>query len=97
MGHPPGGPPIDQLRIEGAPSSPRPLREGWECLVRQPDRVQFPDHTLPNPRDERAGDGVRKILSTGTGADRQLKVFEETKGDLKAAVDYMAKETAEGL
>jgi carboxylate-amine ligase len=42
-------------------------------------------------------DGVRTILRTGTGADRQLKVFEQTKGDLKAVVDYMAKETAEGL
>jgi carboxylate-amine ligase len=42
-------------------------------------------------------DGIRKIMATGTGADRQLKVFEETGGDLKAVVDYMAKETAEGL
>jgi glutamate---cysteine ligase / carboxylate-amine ligase len=42
-------------------------------------------------------DGIRKILQTGTGADRQLKVFEETGGDLKAVVDYMAQETAEGL
>jgi carboxylate-amine ligase len=41
--------------------------------------------------------GVRKIMETGTGADRQLKVFEESKGDLKAVVDYMAKETAAGL
>jgi carboxylate-amine ligase len=40
---------------------------------------------------------VGKIMETGTGADRQLKVFEETKGDLKAVVDYMAKETAAGL
>ena len=42
-------------------------------------------------------DGVRKILKTGTGADRQLKVFEETNGDLKAVVDYMAEETRAGL
>ncbi len=42
-------------------------------------------------------DGIRKIMQTGTGADRQLKVFEETGGDLKAVVDYMAKETGEGL
>jgi glutamate---cysteine ligase / carboxylate-amine ligase len=42
-------------------------------------------------------DGIRTILQTGTGADRQLKVFEETKGDLKAVVDYMAKETSAGL
>jgi carboxylate-amine ligase len=41
--------------------------------------------------------GVRKIMATGTGADRQLKVFEETKGDLKAVVDYMAAETKAGL
>ena len=42
-------------------------------------------------------DGVRKIMETGTGADRQLKVFEESKGDLKAVVDYMVLETAAGL
>jgi carboxylate-amine ligase len=42
-------------------------------------------------------DGIREILRNGTGADRQLKVFEETKGDLKAVVDYMAQETAAGL
>ena len=41
--------------------------------------------------------GIRRILETGTGADRQLKVFEETNGDLKAVVDYMAQETAAGL
>jgi len=41
--------------------------------------------------------GVRKIMETGTGADRQLKVFEESKGDLRAVVDYMARETAAGL
>ncbi len=42
-------------------------------------------------------EGIRKIMQTGTGADRQLKVFEATNGDLKAVVDYMVKETAEGL
>jgi carboxylate-amine ligase len=41
--------------------------------------------------------GVRRILETGTGADRQLKVFEESNHDLKAVVDYMAEETAAGL
>jgi carboxylate-amine ligase len=42
-------------------------------------------------------DGIRKIMQTGTGADRQLKVFEESGGDLKAVVDYMAEETRAGL
>jgi carboxylate-amine ligase len=39
---------------------------------------------------------VHEILKTGTGADRQLKVFEQT-GDLKKVVDYMASETQAGL
>ncbi len=39
---------------------------------------------------------VRTILDMGTGADRQLRKFEET-GDLKAVVDYMAEETKAGI
>ncbi len=45
----------------------------------------------------KAIDDIRTILETGTGADRQLAVFERTHGDLKAVVDYMAEETAAGL
>ena len=41
--------------------------------------------------------GIRKIMKTGTGADRQLKVYEESNHDLKAVVDYMVTETAAGL
>jgi carboxylate-amine ligase len=36
------------------------------------------------------------MLHLGSGADRQLKVFRETR-DLKAVVDYMAAETKAGL
>jgi len=39
---------------------------------------------------------IRKIVETGSGADRQLRVFEET-GDLKKVVDYIIEETAAGL
>jgi carboxylate-amine ligase len=39
---------------------------------------------------------LHTILENGTGADRQLAVFEET-GDLKAVVDYIVKETRMGL
>ena len=45
----------------------------------------------------RAINDIHNILETGTGADRQLVVFEKTGGDLKAVVDYMAEETAAGL
>jgi glutamate---cysteine ligase / carboxylate-amine ligase len=41
-------------------------------------------------------DYIRQILEMGTGADRQLRKFEETN-DLKAVVDFMAEETQVGL
>jgi carboxylate-amine ligase len=41
-------------------------------------------------------DYIRTMLESGTGADRQLRVFEET-GDLKRVVAYMVEETKAGL
>src|SRR6201997_1487042 len=39
---------------------------------------------------------IHKIMETGSGADRQLRVFQET-GDLKKVVDYIIEETEAGL
>jgi carboxylate-amine ligase len=39
---------------------------------------------------------IKKILEMGTGADRQLKVWEETK-DVKKVVDFIIEETHHGL
>lgn len=39
---------------------------------------------------------IHKILEMGTGAERQLRVWEQTK-DLKAVVDYIIEETCVGL
>jgi len=39
---------------------------------------------------------VHKILEMGSGADRQLQVFEKT-GDLKKVVDYIIEETEVGV
>src|SRR6516162_959311 len=39
---------------------------------------------------------VRKILEMGSGADRQLRVFNETR-DLKRVVDYIIEETEAGV
>ena len=39
---------------------------------------------------------IENILMKGTGADRQLAVWERT-GDLKAVVDHIVHETYEGL
>ena len=37
-----------------------------------------------------------RILAEGTSADRQLETFRET-GDLRAVVDRLVRETAEGV
>jgi glutamate---cysteine ligase / carboxylate-amine ligase len=39
---------------------------------------------------------IHTMLETGSGADRQLRVFQET-GDLKKVVDYIMEETEAGL
>jgi carboxylate-amine ligase len=58
--------------------------------------LEFVDDVL-DELDSREEIGyIREILKTGNGADRQLKVFEET-GDLKKVVDYMACETQAGI
>jgi carboxylate-amine ligase len=36
------------------------------------------------------------MLETGSGADRQLRVYQDT-GDLKKVVDYIIEETEAGL
>ncbi len=42
-------------------------------------------------------DYIHQMLDMGTGADRQLKVFEENNGDLKKVVDYIVAETRVGV
>ena len=39
---------------------------------------------------------IRAILNNGTGADRQLRVWNETH-DMKKVVDYIVEETAAGI
>ena len=39
---------------------------------------------------------IHTMLEEGSGADRQLRVFQET-GDLKKVVDYIMEETEMGL
>jgi len=39
---------------------------------------------------------IHEILKHGTGADRQLAVWQKTR-DLRAVVDYIVQETTAGL
>jgi glutamate---cysteine ligase / carboxylate-amine ligase len=56
----------------------------------------FVDEVVDELGSRPAIDYIRTILKMGTGADRQLRKYEETN-DFKAVVDYMAEETQVGL
>ncbi len=58
--------------------------------------LEFVDDVVDELDSRAEVEYVREILRTGCGADRQLRVFQET-GDLKKVVDYMASETQAGL
>lgn len=58
--------------------------------------LDFIDDVVDDLGSRKEVEYVHTILHEGTGADRQLAVYEQT-GDLKAVVDYMVEETKVGL
>ncbi len=58
--------------------------------------LDFVDDVLPHLGSRHAINHVHRMLEQGTGADRQLKVFEETKS-LPAVVDYIHDSFLYGL
>jgi len=58
--------------------------------------LEFVDDVVDELDSREELDYIHKILETGSGADRQLRVFEQT-GDLKKVVDYIIGETEAGL
>ena len=61
------------------------------------EMLEFVDDVVDELGSRREVERVNWILENGTGADRQLRVFNETKGDLKKVVDYICDETSHGL
>jgi carboxylate-amine ligase len=59
--------------------------------------LQFVDDVVDELGSRQELAGVRWILEHGTGADRQLRVYHESGGDLRQVVDYICAETAHGL
>jgi len=57
--------------------------------------LEFIDDVVDELGSRDAINYVQTILDHGTGADRQLKVFEETK-DMKKVVDFILDETLKG-
>ncbi len=58
--------------------------------------LEFVDDEIDELGSRKEVEYVRQILAMGTGADRQLKVWNETN-DINAVVDLIIKETAMGL
>src|SRR5205085_5322260 len=56
----------------------------------------FIDDVLDDLGSRKEVEYAFRILEEGTSADRQLRIFEQT-GDLKAVVDNLIAETAEGV
>ncbi len=63
-------------------------------LVRE--YLEFVDDVVDELDSREELEYIHKILEDGSGADRQLRVFQET-GDLKKVVDYIIEETEAGL
>jgi len=58
--------------------------------------LEFIDDVIDELGSRKEIEYIHQILEMGTGADRQLAVFEET-GSLNAVVDYIVSETKIGL
>ena len=73
---------------------------GKEAQVPLPDLiaefVDLVDDVLDELDSREEVENVFNLLKKGTGADRQLKVYEET-GDMKKVVDYIIDQTGCGL
>ncbi len=57
----------------------------------------FVDDVVDELGSRKEVEAVNWILQNGTGADRQLRVYAETGGDLRKVVDYICEETRHGL
>jgi carboxylate-amine ligase len=58
--------------------------------------LDFIDDVVDDLGSRKAINAVHKILKNGTGADRQLSVFEKTSS-LQKVVDYITEQTLEGV
>ena len=72
------------------------LEKEVETKLLMREFVDFVDDVLDELGSRKEVEYVFEILKNGTGADRQLKVFEETK-DLIKVVDFITEQTILGL
>jgi len=58
--------------------------------------LEFVDDVVDELDSREELEYIHTMLENGSGADRQLRVYEET-GDLKKVVDYIIEETETGI
>lgn len=71
-------------------------QEDVEFKILAKELLEFIDDVVGDLNSREEVNYINKILEVGTGADRQLKVWEETK-DLRKVADYIIEETHQGL
>jgi len=81
---------LDGKLIDFGKQREYPARE----LVRE--LIEFDDDVLDDLGSRKEVEYIYQILEMGSGADRQLRVFNET-GDMREVVKYIHKETTLGL
>jgi carboxylate-amine ligase len=81
---------IDGKLIDFGKQTEVPVRD----LVQE--YLLFVDDVVDELGSRKEIDYINRILENGTGADRQLRIFQET-GDLTKVVDYIIYETEAGL
>ena len=59
--------------------------------------LEFVDGVVDELGSRREVESIRWILENGSGADRQLRVFQQNGGDLRGVVDYICEETCHGI
>ncbi|WP_435414788.1 carboxylate-amine ligase [Polaribacter aestuariivivens] len=72
------------------------LEKEIETKLLMHEFVAFLDDVLDDLGSRKEVEYIFKMLENGTGADRQLKVYEQTK-DLTKVVDYITQQTILGL
>ncbi|WAC13899.1 carboxylate-amine ligase [Dyadobacter pollutisoli] len=71
-------------------------QEEVEYKILVAELLEFIDDVVDELGSRKEIDYIHQIMEMGTGADRQLAVFEET-GSMNAVVDYIVAETRIGL
>ena len=72
------------------------LEKEVETKLLMAEFVDFVDDVLDDLGSREEVEYLFKMLENGTGADRQLKVWEETR-DLTKVVDYITEQTILGV